>query len=209
MKRLPAGRAVHAIAVSILAVLVAGGAYALGSGGGTITACVHKGNGTLYIKSKCHKKDGTISWNQTGPPGPQGATGAPGPTGPKGPTGTQGATGPQGPKGTSNALAGARVAPGGTVIDWFNNFSSTPPTITHSANSGVYYILFPSAPIRDGNTILLATPDTPSVDCTATNADYAVNGSGEAVVAVETKDCANTFADRGFHLVVFGDRTLG
>ena len=51
--------------------------------------------------------------------------------------------------------------------------------------------------------MLEVTPDTPSADCTAANADYA-NAGAATVIAVETKDCTNVFADRGFHLVVFG-----
>lgn len=102
-----------------------------------------------------------------------------------------------------HAWVGVRVGPSGNVINSFNTFGGGAPTITHSANSGVYDIFFPQAPINDGNSILVATPDTPSGDCTATNADYAL-GSNGTVVVVETKDCTNVFADRGFHLVVFG-----
>jgi hypothetical protein len=47
------------------------------------------------------------------------------------------------------------------------------------------------------------TPHTPSADCTATKADYAGSARGTMVV-VETKDCSNNFADKGFHLLVFG-----
>ena len=54
--------------------------------------------------------------------------------------------------------------------------------------------------------MLEVTPDTPSADCTAANADYA-NAGAATVIAVETKDCTNVFADRGFHLVVFGADT--
>lgn len=104
---------------------------------------------------------------------------------------------------SGNAWAGVRVGPSGNVINYFNTFGGGAPTITHAANSGVYYIFFPGVPIRDGNTVLLVTPDTPSADCTATNADYALGSKG-TVVGVETKGCTNVFADRGFHLVVFG-----
>ena len=102
-----------------------------------------------------------------------------------------------------NAWAGVRVRPSGSIVNSFNTFGGGAPTITHAAGSGVYYIHFPGAPIKDGNSILVVTPDTPSADCTATNADYAGSSKG-TVVAVETKDCTNVFADRGFHLVVFG-----
>jgi len=101
-----------------------------------------------------------------------------------------------------HALAGVRVGASGNVVNSFNTFGGGAPTIAHAAGSGIYYIHFPGAPIKDGNSILAVTPDTPSGDCTATNADYAVTGKNP-VVAVETKDCTNVFADRGFHLVVF------
>jgi hypothetical protein len=104
-----------------------------------------------------------------------------------------------------NALAGARFKSDGTVVDYFNAYGGT-PTVTHTSGTGVYDIKFPSAPFLDGNSVLLVTPDTPSANCTAVNADYA-NSGASTVIVVETKDCANTFADRGFHLVVFGDST--
>ena len=106
------------------------------------------------------------------------------------------------------SIAGARVNASGNVLYWFNDFGGA-PTVTHHAGSGVYYVKFPNAPIlgqnTGGNSVLSVTPDTPSADCTAVNADYANSGTA-TVVAVETKDCKNTFADRGFHLVVFGSK---
>ncbi|WP_335402484.1 hypothetical protein [Bacillus sp. JJ1533] len=47
----------------------------------------------------CGKKETKISWNQIGPKGDKGDTGAIGPQGPKGDKGEIGATGTQGPKG--------------------------------------------------------------------------------------------------------------
>jgi len=101
-----------------------------------------------------------------------------------------------------NAWAGVRVNSSGKVVNYFNTFARRAPRITHPS-SGVYEIFFPKVPIKDGNSLLVATPDTPSADCTATNADYAGSTRG-TVVVVETKDCSNAFADRGFHLLVFG-----
>lgn len=54
----------------------------------------------------------TVTWDVTGPEGPQGATGPQGPQGVQGPEGPTGATGPQGPAGTSASLAVASVEPG-------------------------------------------------------------------------------------------------
>jgi hypothetical protein len=102
---------------------------------------------------------------------------------------------------SGTAVAGVRLTATGVDRTYFNT-KGGPPTITHAAGSGVYYIQFPGAGITDGNSILEVTPDTPSVDCTAVNADYALAPTGP-VIAVETKDCTNKFADRGFHLVVY------
>jgi hypothetical protein len=101
-----------------------------------------------------------------------------------------------------NAWAGVRVSSSGQIKNYFNTFARRAPKITNPS-AGVYDIFFPKVPIKDGNSILVATPDTPSANCTVTNADYAGSTRG-TVVAVETKDCSNTFADRGFHLIVFG-----
>jgi hypothetical protein len=93
MKRLRAGRGTSAAALGLAIAVAGGGAYALASGGGTITACVHKGDGTLYI-AKCKKKDKKITWSKTGSQGPAGAAGPAGSPGPTGGTGAAGATGP-------------------------------------------------------------------------------------------------------------------
>ena len=101
----------------------------------------------------------------------------------------------------SPAIAGARVNASGTVLAWFNDFGGA-PQVSHTAGSGVYYLKFPNANIlgqnNGGNSVLSVTADTPSADCTAVEADYL--GAGAATsIAVETKNCTNTFNDRGFH----------
>jgi len=104
------------------------------------------------------------------------------------------------------AIAGARVSSAGTVLYWWNYYGGK-PTVSHSPGSGLYYVRFPGVPVlgqgNTANSVLAVTPDTPSEDCTAANADY-LGAGATASVAVETKDCTNSFADRGFHLVVFG-----
>jgi hypothetical protein len=74
----------------IVALLGAGGGYALASGGGgqTIHACVHKHGGDIYVAKKCAKHDKKISWNKQGPQGIQGIQGQTGNTGPQGPGAT-------------------------------------------------------------------------------------------------------------------------
>lgn len=77
---------------------------------GVITGCYATKDGALRlidgeIGQPCGNKEQKITWNQTGPAGPQGAQGpqgAAGPqgeTGPQGPVGPQGTPGPQGPAG--------------------------------------------------------------------------------------------------------------
>ena len=94
MKRLLAARATMAATLGVALVIVAAGAYALASGGGTITACVHKHGGALYVAKRCAKKDRKLTWNKVGPTGPQGAKGGTGLQGPKGETGAAGPVGP-------------------------------------------------------------------------------------------------------------------
>jgi hypothetical protein len=110
MRRLLASRGASTAAAGALVLLLACGGYAIASGGGTISACVHNGNGTLYVKAKCGKKDSRITWNKVGtqghtgtrgPAGPAGHAGSAGPAGPPGPAGPQGPAGPRGTAGTT------------------------------------------------------------------------------------------------------------
>ncbi len=73
---------------------------------GIIHAC-YRSNGNLRLvdRSGCTNQETTLSWNQSGPPGPQGAAG---PQGEAGPPGTAGPQGPPGPQG----LAGPQGIPG-------------------------------------------------------------------------------------------------
>src|SRR5688572_32906275 len=78
---------------------------------GAIHACRHRATGQLRFvvaPSRCRKSERPLSWNVTGPAGPQGppgpqgdpgAPGAAGPPGPEGPAGPPGAKGDPGPKG--------------------------------------------------------------------------------------------------------------
>jgi len=113
--------AVGAGSVMALGLLGTGVAFADGaqvtgpipSADGVIHAC-YSHSGLVRLEPAeyvCHTKQTAISWNQTGPEGPQGATGATGPQGPQGaigPQGPTGATGPQGPAGPGlPSVAGA------------------------------------------------------------------------------------------------------
>lgn len=89
---------------------------------GVIHGCANKTTGALRILSTgtCKVTETAISWNMTGPQGPQGPQGAQGaqgpqgiqgpkgaqgPTGAQGPAGAQGPQGPQGPQGTPGSAA--------------------------------------------------------------------------------------------------------
>ncbi len=98
-------------AVLVAVTAVAGTAAAASATGQTPTnsyqGCLTPTTGVLYnVKLNpssaphCLKHDLVVSWNQTGPRGDAGATGA---TGAQGPKGDPGATGAQGPKGDPGA----------------------------------------------------------------------------------------------------------
>jgi hypothetical protein len=79
---------------------------------GVIHACYRpNGNLRLVDKSSCTSNETAISWNQTGPAGPQGDAGPPGTPGPQGTPGTQGPPGPQGPQGSPGSQ-GPQGSPG-------------------------------------------------------------------------------------------------
>jgi hypothetical protein len=130
MSRLLSARSAPAIALGVIALVIAasGGALAA-SGGGSITACVHKNSGGLYRASRCAKHDRKLTWSVAGPRGGVGPAGPQGPeaprgdvgaTGPKGETGATGETGPQGVPGSARGFAfvdddGTVVTEGGAI----------------------------------------------------------------------------------------------
>jgi hypothetical protein len=85
--------------------LAAGVTFALAQSTTTYYACVNNSSGTIHMVEAgetCNNNEILITWNETGPPGPQGEQGDPGPQGPQGetgPQGEQGETGLQGPQG--------------------------------------------------------------------------------------------------------------
>ena len=89
--------AVVVCAVGLFAAAV--GAALAATSGGTIHACAKKNNGALRLADRCRHNEKSVSWNITGPRGPQGAQGPPGAQGPQGAQGQQGAQGNQGPPG--------------------------------------------------------------------------------------------------------------
>lgn len=106
-------RRLAAVAATVVAVAGAGAGVAVASGsssGNVYTGCLRHYDGTIdHVRIDdagrlhCGRHATAISWNQTGPQGPQGATGATGPQGPKGDTGAAGPQGPAGPQGKPGA----------------------------------------------------------------------------------------------------------
>jgi hypothetical protein len=73
MRHLFASRGTAAAFAGMLVLAVAGGSYAIASGGAnTINACVRAHGGDIYIAKTCARGDRAISWNKVGPRGPQG-----------------------------------------------------------------------------------------------------------------------------------------
>jgi hypothetical protein len=106
MHRFPI-RSTRLVAIAVcLAAAVAAGAYAqagLSLSGSTINACRFPGGWLRVVANPggCHRFERALSWNVSGPSGPQGPAGASGPSGAAGPSGTAGPAGAQGPQGPS------------------------------------------------------------------------------------------------------------
>jgi hypothetical protein len=125
MKHLTRRRAVMLGVTGALLAATAGGAYAAGTSGGSISACVRHNGGGLYQAHQCARDDRELQWNVRGPGGPPGAAGpagAPGPRGLTGPPGPQGSSGPRGEQGTTGLTGPAGPAgPAGVRGDSFES----------------------------------------------------------------------------------------
>ena len=120
----------------------------------TYYACVNNTTGAITIviaTTTCKTGFHKIQWNQVGPKGatgatgavgPKGATGATGATGPQGATGATGATGPQGPAGLSagvsafqnpNSISFLAASPGVVVLQT----GGVPTTGTYYINASI------------------------------------------------------------------------
>jgi hypothetical protein len=99
------------LGVIVTAVSVSAVSYVNALNDKAITACADRKTGVMrYIdKGRCRRTEQALTWNQIGPQGLTGATGAQGPqgqtgaTGAQGPQGQTGATGAQGPQGQTGA----------------------------------------------------------------------------------------------------------
>jgi hypothetical protein len=104
--------------VAGLLVLTGGAAYAgIAGANEVINGCYKTSDGILRVLDMdamtCKSNETAISWNQTGPQGPQGIQGEQGPHGDPGPQGDRGPEGPQGP-------AGPQGPPGSTGLSGFH-----------------------------------------------------------------------------------------
>jgi hypothetical protein len=106
------------LGVVITAVSVGAVSFVNAAGDKTLKACANKTTGVMrYIsKGSCKKTETSLSWNQMGPQGLKGATGASGASGATGAKGDTGATGAKGDTGATGAKGdtGATGAKGDT-----------------------------------------------------------------------------------------------
>jgi hypothetical protein len=166
MKGLFSGRTGSALMVGVVAVLAAGGGYAIAaSTSNTIRACANKTSGALRIASRCKSTENTLSWNKVGPTGPRGLRG---PIGPQGPgakllvynapavsaTGTLAKIGTAGPwtiYGICTIISGGAVqanlgftGPAVTVDYWGDTTDGTPSPLTPSTTA------YPASTVKTG-----------------------------------------------------------
>jgi hypothetical protein len=119
-----------ACAVGGLALGVAPVASAQGGTAGLVHACVDTRTGSVRVVSDTSaclaKRETALTWNQTGPAGPQGPVGATGPAGPQGDSGPQGEVGPQGPAGAPAAALSGIVQLPAVVADSLSSCNGQP-----------------------------------------------------------------------------------
>lgn len=153
MRRVLAGRATPAIAVAILAVLGAGGGYAIASGGhGKVHACVQRSTRALYLRSKCAKGEKPVTWNRAGRRGARGR------------------------RGFSDGYAASKPNPKGAAIPLNSGFttvaSKTVPAGGYYASeaveidgtTGTYAFCFLGAKPASGNTTYVGGGDIEAID---------------------------------------------
>jgi type VI protein secretion system component Hcp len=90
------------IVLGTVALVLAGGGYAIAQSSNELVACVKSPGGDLRLVGRaadCKKGETAVTWNKQGPKGDTGARGAQGPTGARGPQGLAGPAGPPGPAG--------------------------------------------------------------------------------------------------------------
>lgn len=108
--------AIAATGLAALALLVGGGEVLANRTAvqAEITACVEDATKHLYLPSSRGCPAASLTWDETGPAGPQGQAGPVGPTGSLGPKGPQGPPGPAGKPG--KATSGPPLLPGQITV---------------------------------------------------------------------------------------------
>jgi type VI secretion system secreted protein Hcp len=101
------GTAALFVAVALVGAAVGAAVAAVPDANGVITGCYNVTSGALRIvdtaRSKCSSSETTLTWNQKGVKGDQGAQGVQGTPGPQGTPGAEGAPGPQGTPGPAGS----------------------------------------------------------------------------------------------------------
>lgn len=191
MRRLLQARFTPAALVGIIALLVAGGGYALASGSNSITLCVKKHGGAVYKAKKCKKHDSKLTFSKTGPTGNAGPAGAAGAAGAKGATGATGAAGARGATGAAGA-AGARGATGAAGARGATGTPGPPGATGFVQLSGWAGSVSNTAISPSGTALVFAGP-TATVTTTATQrivaSGSAALGTSAGTAVIHTAMC--------------------
>jgi hypothetical protein len=209
-------RGTSAVLVGIVAVVAAGGGYALASSKtNTITVCVKKHGGTLYKARKCKRGDSKLRWNKVGPQGPVGATGATGPAGTPGFVSIGGWSGSiatipandtlvfAGPTTKVSTAAGQSIAASGSVAlatKVATTFTASVAICTQPATGGALSLLDPNT--NGAFTDVTITNDTLSYAASATgspaagtwNVGVCVRDESTSSVAIDNPDFSVGYA---------------
>jgi hypothetical protein len=173
------------------------GAFDVTGSASAITACVKKkgkAKGAMRIASKCKRGEKKLTWNKTGPAGPQGEPGAAGAAGPKGDAGAKGEPGGQGEPGgkgdpgTPGNNGVDATAPAGAIV-YFNR-TTCPSGWTEFVNGRGRYLVS----LSPGGTLngTVGTPLTNLQNRATGQHTHAVNDPGHLhVVDYDTEQLGN------------------
>jgi hypothetical protein len=198
----------YANVASTLALVFAmgGGAYAALSPvrNGVIHTCFRTSNGSLRVVragARCGRRERALAFDQRGPVGPRGATGASGPIGKTGATGRTGRTGASG-RGVTSATLGvgnATCPSGGSSFTGASgttfacngvatSFASIDAPGTLATSRGVTGV----EPGTGTGVYCVKLPSTPSVGVASVRGDAPTSGSAQVRIPAESAACAAT-----------------
>jgi hypothetical protein len=213
----------YANVASTLALVFAmgGGAYAALAPvhDGVIHGCVRRSSGALRVVrvgTRCGRRERALAFNQRGPAGPRGATGARGPagrTGATGKTGPPGKTGAAG-RGVTSATLGvgnASCPSGGSSFTTVSgttfacngvatSFASVDATGTLATSRSVVGV----RPGVGTGVYCLKLASTPSVGVASLRGDAATSGSAQVLIPAAAAACAAT-GDISAEVLTFND----